>query len=70
MVEKMDHRRGSRDGEGEPLGVIPHQPFVGEADHVVAEVKRQLLNDPRFSMREDGGTQTGDIRVPRRRHHL
>jgi len=34
----------------EPLGVVPHQPFVGEADHVVAEVKRQLLNDPKFSM--------------------
>ncbi|HEX2152681.1 MAG TPA: transglycosylase domain-containing protein [Acidimicrobiia bacterium] len=34
----------------EPLGVIPHIPFVGEADHVVAEVKRQLLNDPQFEM--------------------
>ncbi|HLU30473.1 MAG TPA: transglycosylase domain-containing protein, partial [Acidimicrobiia bacterium] len=37
----------------QPLGVIPHRPFVGEADHVVAEVKRQLLNDPKFSMLGD-----------------
>ncbi|MFP3913716.1 MAG: transglycosylase domain-containing protein [Actinomycetota bacterium] len=34
----------------EPLGVIPHIPFSGQADHVVAEVKRQLLNDPKFEM--------------------
>jgi penicillin-binding protein 1A len=34
----------------QPLGVIPHIPFSGPADHVVAEVKRQLLNDPQFSM--------------------
>ncbi|HEY7704163.1 MAG TPA: transglycosylase domain-containing protein [Acidimicrobiia bacterium] len=32
-----------------PLGVIPHTVFKGEADHVVAEVKRQLLNDPKFA---------------------
>ncbi len=37
----------------EPLGVIPHTPFRGPADHVVAEVKRRLLNDPGFAMLGD-----------------
>ncbi len=34
----------------QPLGVIPHTPFRGDADHVVADVKRQLLNDPKFAI--------------------
>jgi membrane peptidoglycan carboxypeptidase len=33
-----------------PLGVIPHTPVPSTADHVVAEVKRQLLNDPQFAV--------------------
>ena len=33
----------------EPLGVIDSPLRRGEADHVVAEVKRQLLNNDRFS---------------------
>lgn len=32
----------------EPLGVLDSPLRRGEADHVVAEVKRQLLNDPEF----------------------
>lgn len=36
--------------KGQPLGVIPHIPFTGPAEHVDAEVKRQLLNDPEFDM--------------------
>lgn len=39
----------AENAKAQPLGVIPHTPFRGQADHVVAEVKRQLLNDPRFS---------------------
>ncbi len=33
-----------------PLGVVDHRPFQGDADHVVAEIKRQLLdlNDHRW----------------------
>ncbi len=41
------------EAKAQPLGVIPHLPFSGPADHVVAEVKRQLLNDPKFSMLGD-----------------
>ncbi|MEX1124372.1 MAG: transglycosylase domain-containing protein [Acidimicrobiia bacterium] len=36
-----------------PLGVIEAPLRRGEADHVVAEVKRQLLNDEKFSMLGD-----------------
>lgn len=32
----------------QPLGVVDSPPRRGEADHVVAEVRRQLLNDPEF----------------------
>ncbi len=32
-----------------PLRVAEHVAFRGEAEHVVAEVKRQLLNDPEFA---------------------
>ncbi|HEX6147287.1 MAG TPA: transglycosylase domain-containing protein [Acidimicrobiia bacterium] len=37
----------------EPLGVIEAPLRRGLADHVVAEVKRQLLNDPQFAMLGD-----------------
>jgi penicillin-binding protein 1A len=37
----------------EPLGVIEAPLRRGLADHVVAEVKRQLLNDPEFAMLGD-----------------
>lgn len=33
----------------QPLGVVDTPPLRGEADHVVAEVRRQLLNSPEFS---------------------
>jgi penicillin-binding protein 1A len=36
-----------------PLRVAEHVAFRGEADHVVAEVKRQLLYHPRFSFLGD-----------------
>ena len=37
----------------QPLGVIEAPLRRGEADHVVAEVKRQLLNDPKFAFLGD-----------------
>lgn len=33
----------------QPLDVVDTPPLRGEADHVVAEVRRQLLNSPEFS---------------------
>ena len=33
----------------EPFVIKPHSPFESLADHVVAEVRRQILNDPEFS---------------------
>ena len=33
----------------EPLDVVDSPPLRGEADHVVAEVRRQLLQDPEFA---------------------
>ncbi|MDE0235018.1 MAG: transglycosylase domain-containing protein, partial [bacterium] len=36
-----------------PLEVAEHVPFRGEADHVVAEVNRQLLYDDRFAFLGD-----------------
>lgn len=33
----------------EPLGVVDTPPRRGQADHVVAEVRRQILNSPEFS---------------------
>lgn len=33
----------------QPLGVVDTPPRRGQADHVVAEVRRQLLNSPEFS---------------------
>ncbi|MCY4371911.1 MAG: transglycosylase domain-containing protein [bacterium] len=32
----------------EPFAIKPHSPFESLADHVVAEVRRQILNDPEF----------------------
>ena len=32
----------------EPFVIKPHSPFESLADHVVAEVRRQILNDPEF----------------------
>ena len=37
----------------EPLGVVDSPLRRGQADHVVAEVKRQLLNDPQFAFLGD-----------------
>ena len=55
VIDTMVEKEWITADEGEaakrqPLGVIPHTPFRGQADHVVAEVKRQLLNDPRFEV--------------------
>ena len=33
-----------------PLNVKESKNFVAQAEHVVAEVKRQLLNDPEFAI--------------------
>ena len=33
-----------------PLNVVESKNFVAQAEHVVAEVKRQLLNDPQFAV--------------------
>lgn len=51
MAEKewLDEEE-AEEARAQPLGIIPHIPFSGPADHVVAEVKRQLLNDAKFSM--------------------
>jgi membrane peptidoglycan carboxypeptidase len=37
----------------QPLGVVDTPPLRGEADHVVAEVRRQLLNSPEFDFLGD-----------------
>lgn len=42
-----------RQAQNQPLDVIDHEPFAGAADHVVAEVKRQLLNNPEFAFLGD-----------------
>ena len=33
-----------------PLNIVESKNFVAQAEHVVAEVKRQLLNDPQFAV--------------------
>ncbi len=43
--------------KSQPLGVVDTPPRLGIADHVVAEVKRQLLNDPEFSFLGDSNDQ-------------
>lgn len=40
----------AEEAKSSPLGVIPHTPVPSTADHVVAEAKRQLLNDPEFAV--------------------
>lgn len=37
----------------QPLDVVDTPPYRGEADHVVAEVRRQLLNSPEFAFLGD-----------------
>ncbi len=61
--------RQARQAKRVPLEVVDHQPFVGPAEHVVAEVKRQLLNDPEFAFlgRYRRGAQGGRLRLPGRR---
>lgn len=43
----------AQDALSRPLGVIDAQIRRGQADHVVAYVKRQLLNDPEFAFLGD-----------------
>jgi penicillin-binding protein 1A len=38
---------------GQPLGVVDTPPLRGEADHVVAEVRRELLNSDQFAFLGD-----------------
>ncbi len=40
-----------------PLGVVDSPARRGQADHVVAEVRRQLLNDPQFSFLGDSNEE-------------
>lgn len=40
-----------------PIGVVDTPPYRGQADHVVAEVRRQLLNSPEFSFLGDSDTE-------------
>ncbi len=56
----------------QPLGVIEAPLRRGEADHVVAEVKRQLLNDPKFAFLGDTPEERKkvDLRLSRRRRGL
>lgn len=37
----------------EPMVIVPRKSVIGEADHVVAEVKRQMLDDPEFAFLGD-----------------
>lgn len=46
--EMITPAQGER-AKDEPYEIDPHPEFQGPADHVVAEVKRALLNDPEFS---------------------
>ena len=43
----------AEEAKNSPLEIAEHVPFRGEADHVVAEVNRQLLYHPRFSFLGD-----------------
>ncbi len=43
----------AEEAKSRPLDIAEHVPFRGEADHVVAEVNRQLLYHPRFSFLGD-----------------
>jgi len=46
--EMITPAQGER-AKNEPYVIQPHPEFQGPADHVVAEVRRALLNDPEFS---------------------
>jgi penicillin-binding protein 1A len=46
--EMITPAQGER-AKAEPYVIQPHPEFHGPADHVVAEVRRALLNDPEFS---------------------
>lgn len=46
--EMITRAQGER-AKAEPYVIQPHPEFHGPADHVVAEVRRALLNDPEFS---------------------
>lgn len=39
----------AEEARNKPVAVVERRPFRGPADHVVAEVTRQLLNDPSFA---------------------
>ncbi len=45
----MITREQAEAAKKQPLVIQPHTRFQGPADHVVAEVKRQLLHEPEFS---------------------
>ncbi len=58
IIEKMVENGWTDSEEAEeaklsPLDIAEHVPFRGEADHVVAEVNRQLLYHPRFAFLGD-----------------
>lgn len=48
-ITETDAERAS----AQPLGVVDTPPLRGEADHVVAEVRRQLLRSPQFAFLGD-----------------
>jgi len=52
-VEGWITERQANRAKRRPLGVIDSPLRRGQADHVVAEVKRQLLNDPEFAFLGD-----------------
>jgi len=58
VIQEMQENGWITETEGdaaieEPLGVVDAPLRRGQADHVVAEVKRQLLNDPEFAFLGD-----------------
>lgn len=54
MVEKgWANSQAAEEAKSSSLEIAEHIPFRGEADHVVAEVNRQLLYHPRFSFLGD-----------------
>lgn len=49
VAHDMITRAQGERAKDEPYVIQPHPVFKGPADHVVAEVRRALLNDPEFS---------------------
>ncbi|MDP8957731.1 MAG: transglycosylase domain-containing protein [Actinomycetota bacterium] len=49
VVNNFVTRREADGAKEAPLETVPHSEFQGPADHVVAEVKRQLLHEPEFA---------------------